>query len=384
VPSIPHLLNGRDLLGAAQTGTGKTAAFTLPILQFLEEEKRPATPGLPSVLILAPTRELAAQIADSISAYGRHTQVKHTVIFGGVKQDPQVKALRRGVHIVVATPGRLLDLMQQKVLELSAVKIFVLDEADRMLDMGFLPDIRRIIRRLPKKRQSLLFSATLPDTIVRLSKQIVHDPIHVTIAPEQPAVEKIAQRVLFVEKKDKTSLLINEMKDHAKNKVLIFVQMKHQASRVARLLQSGGITATEIHGDRTQKARTQALEQFKDGRVRALVATDIAARGIDVEGISHVINYSVPQDAETYIHRIGRTARAGAEGDAVTFCCGEERDALRNIESLLKKDIPADVDHSLHSEAARTAVGVAARPPSKGGRLTSYTTRMPPRRMPRR
>ena len=365
--SIPHLVEGRDLFGCAQTGTGKTAAFALPILQDLHGRGQRPAPGLPQALILAPTRELAAQIGDSIGAYGRYTRVSHTTIFGGVGQDPQVKALRRGVDIVVATPGRLLDLMQQRLLSLRSVSTFVLDEADRMLDMGFLPDVRRIVAGLPEKRQSLLFSATLPEPIVKLAADLVHDPVRITITPEQPAVEKIAQKVFFVDKGAKVELLTGLLRDETKRKVLVFAQMKHMANRIEKKLTTAGIAAATIHGNKSQNARTHALALFKSGTARVLVATDIAARGIDVSGISHVINYDMPLEAETYVHRIGRTARAGAEGDAVSFCSAEERDLLRNIERLLRREVPADLGHSLHSEAARRATGTDARPPPRSG-----------------
>jgi ATP-dependent RNA helicase RhlE len=359
--AIPHLLQGRDLLGCAQTGTGKTAAFVLPMLQHLARRQRQAAPGAPQALILAPTRELAAQIGDSISAYGRHLPIRHTTIFGGVSQHPQVSALRRGVHIVVATPGRLLDLMQQRALGLAGVEIFVLDEADRMMDMGFLPDIRRIIRALPARRQSLLFSATLPEPIVRLAAQIVRDPVRITVTPEQPAVAKIRQRVMFVDRQNKDALLADLLRDQTKEKVLVFARMKHMAGRIAQRLSAAGIPATAIHGNKSQSERTRALAQFKSGATRVLVATDIAARGLDVTGITHVINYDLPHEAETYVHRIGRTARAGAEGDAVSFCTAEERSFLRDIERLLRQQVPADLEHTLHCERARRAPGAKPR-----------------------
>jgi ATP-dependent RNA helicase RhlE len=366
VQSIPHLLAGRDLLGCAQTGTGKTAAFTLPILQYLTQNKRPPSRGRPRVLVLAPTRELAAQIGDSIRAYGRHLQVSHTVIFGGVGQRPQETALARGMDIVVATPGRLLDLMQQGFAQLDGIEIFVLDEADRMLDMGFIRDIRRIIAKLPAKRQSLFFSATLQPEVVSLARALVHDPVHVTVTPEQPTVEKIAQKVLFVDHQDKDALLVQLLQDTGMNRVIVFVQMKHVANKVCEKLERAGIHASAIHGNKSQGARTAALAGFKTGNVRVLVATDIAARGIDVDGITHVINYHLPVEAETYVHRIGRTARAGADGDAVSFCSADERDALRDIERLLRKSIPVETQHPFHCEAARNATGAAARPLPRG------------------
>jgi len=366
--AIAHLLAGRDLLGCAQTGTGKTAAFILPILQHLTQHKVSHQHGKPRVLILTPTRELAAQIGESIRAYGRHLQIKHTVIFGGVGQQPQVAALGRGMDIIVATPGRLLDLMQQRHVRLGGIEVFVLDEADRMLDMGFIHDVRRIITSLPARRQSLFFSATLAPEVITLARVMVHNPVHITVTPDQPAVEKIRQKLLFVDKKDKPILLVTLLRDPGINKVLVFTQMKHVANRVADILRSAGIQASVIHGNKSQSARTQAMTGFKTGRVRVLVATDIAARGIDVEGITHVINYDLPNEPHTYVHRIGRTARAGAAGDAVSFCCAEERNYLRDIERLIRKSVPFDLKHAYHSETARTATGAAAQPPPRGPR----------------
>jgi ATP-dependent RNA helicase RhlE len=360
--SIPYLLDGRDILACAQTGTGKTAAFTLPLLQHLAREKRSTARGRPRALILAPTRELAAQIGESIRTYGRHLQVTHTVIFGGAGQHPQVTALTRGVDIVVATPGRLLDLMHQRHAHLDGIEIFVLDEADRMLDMGFINDIRKVLAVLPKKRQSLFFSATLAPEVIALARTMVHDPVHVTVTPEQPTIERIVQKVLFMEKKDKDMALITLLSDPRINRTIVFVQMKHAADKVVRKLVSSGISAQAIHGNKSQSARTQAMAGFKTGKVRVLVATDIAARGIDVDGITHVINYDLPIEPETYVHRIGRTARAGAEGDAVSFCCAEERDFLRAIERLLRKAVPVVTEHHYHSDQARNATGAAARP----------------------
>ena len=364
--AIPHLLNGRDLLGCAQTGTGKTAAFTLPILDYLARNKRPASPGRPRALVLAPTPELAAQIGDSIRVYGRHLRISHTVIFGGVGQRPQELALARGVEIVVATPGRLLDLMRQGFAKLDGVEMFVLDEADRMLDMGFIRDIRQVIAALPSKRQSLFFSATLQPDVVTLAGTLVRDPVHVTVTPEQPAVEKIAQKVLFVDRQHKDALLVRLLKDSGMDRVLIFTQKKHAANKVCWKLQRAGIIASAIHGNKSQGARATALAGFKTGAVRVLVATDIAARGLDVDGITHVINYHLPMEPETYVHRIGRTARAGADGDAISLCHADERDALRAIDRLLRTSIPVETQHEFHSEAARLATGAAARPAPRG------------------
>jgi len=309
--SIPSLLEGRDMIGCAQTGTGKTAAFALPILQYLALGKKRPVSGKPRVLILAPTRELAAQIGDSIAKYGTHTKTTHTVIFGGVGQNPQVKAMRRGVHVLVATPGRLIDLMNQGLVNLSEVEIFVLDEADRMLDMGFIHDIKKVIAKLPKKRQSLFYSATMEGKVVELARTLVHDPAYVTIAPENPAVERIVQKVMFVDKKRKDELIVNLMSNKKLDRVIVFTQMKHVANKVARKLEGAGITAAAIHGNKSQTARTNALADFKAGKVRALVATDIAARGIDVDGISHVINYDMPTMICRWSRKPMSTALAG-------------------------------------------------------------------------
>ena len=376
--SIPPLLEGRDILGCAQTGTGKTAAFMLPILNYLTSAKKKPVHRKPQVLILAPTRELAAQIGDSVIKYGKHTRVSRTVIFGGVGQHPQVQALRKGVNIVVATPGRLLDLMEQKHLDLSGIEIFVLDEADRMLDMGFIPDIKRIMAKIPSKRQSLFFSATMEAPIVALASGMVKNPVRVTIDPGKPAVERIVQKVMFMNKEDKDDVLVKLMESEHLHRVLVFTQMKHVANRVEARLSKAGINCASIHGNKSQTARTQAMRRFKTGRIDALVATDIAARGIDVEGISHVINYDMPEEAETYVHRIGRTARAGADGDAISFCSAREREYLRSVESLIRMEIPRDLTHDKHSDEAMNATGSEARPlpRGRGGR------RPPPRRKP--
>ena len=363
--SIPALLDGRDMLGCAQTGTGKTAAFSLPILQHLQNNRRMPKSGRPRVLILAPTRELAAQIGESMAKYGKHTKTTHTVIFGGVGQHPQVQAVRRGVDVLVATPGRLLDLINQKYVDLAEIEIFVLDEADRMLDMGFIHDIKKIIARLPKKRQSLFYSATMEPNVIELARTLVHNPEHVTIEPEKPAVERIGQKVLFVDKGNKEELLISIMSRKKMERVIIFTQMKHVANKVARKLEGAGICSAAIHGNKSQSARTKALADFKAGHVRALIATDIAARGIDVDGISHVINFDMPVEPETYVHRIGRTARAGADGDAISFCSAPERDYLRAIEKLIRTAIPVDVEHALHCDRAMNAVGADAKPGPK-------------------
>ncbi len=364
--SIPSLLEGRDMIGCAQTGTGKTAAFVLPILQYLLKNKRRPISGKPSVLILAPTRELAAQIRDSVAKYGKHTRTTHTVIFGGVGQGLQVKAMQRGAQVLVATPGRLLDLINQRHIALADIEIFVLDEADRMLDMGFIPDIKKVIAMLPKKRQSLFYSATMEPKVVELARTLVHNPVHVTISPERPAVARIVQKVMFVAKENKDSLIIDLLKSEKLDRVLVFVQMKHAANKVANKLEAAGVTAAAIHGNKSQSARTSALAAFKAGRVRVLVATDIAARGIDVDSISHVINYDMPEEPEGYVHRIGRTARAGNDGDAISFCCARERDYLRAIERLIRTRVTVDDRHQFHCEVSMNATGADAAPIPRG------------------
>lgn len=373
--AIPFLIKGRDIIGCAQTGTGKTAAFSLPILEYLFTHPRKPVAGSPRVLVLAPTRELAAQIDASIHDYSRYMRIHHTVIFGGVSQNPQVKALKRGLDILVATPGRLLDLMGQGYIDLSRIEIFVLDEADRMLDMGFLPDIRKVIARLPAQRQSLFFSATMEKQIMDLATTLVTNPARVDIAPEQPAVERIVQQLYFVDKNAKPNLLNRLMKDPSLKKVIVFTQMKHMANRVVAKLTSAGVSAAAIHGNKSQNARTQALNAYKTGRIRVLVATDIAARGIDVDGITHVINYDLPVEPETYVHRIGRTARAGADGMAISFCSAPERDYLRSIERLLRQSVPVVTNHPFHSEEAKNATGAAARPAPRGQQTRSRRSR---------
>jgi ATP-dependent RNA helicase RhlE len=342
--AIPHLLAGRDLLGIAQTGTGKTAAFALPILQRLAANRvRPAPRGA-RVLVLTPTRELAAQIAESFRVYGRHLGLKHTVVFGGVGQQPQVDALLRGVDILVATPGRLLDLLNQRHARLDSVDTFVLDEGDRMLDMGFIRDVRKIVALLPKRRQTLLFSATMPGDIGRLAGEILRDPIRVEVTPSATTVEQVEQRVYFVDGSQKRALLAEVLQDTALARVIVFTRTKHGANRVAEQLSRGGIATEAIHGNKSQTARQRALEDFKRGRARVLVATDIAARGIDIDGVTHVVNFEIPNVPESYVHRIGRTARAGAPGIALSFCASDERAYLRDIERLTGRSL-AVIDH---------------------------------------
>jgi ATP-dependent RNA helicase RhlE len=339
VQAIPLLLEGRDLLGIAQTGTGKTAAFALPILQKLGKPQIPVQPRAAHALILAPTRELAVQIGESFAAYGKHQGLRHSVILGGVGQSPQVKAMARGVDILIATPGRLLDLVQQKHVRIDQVKHFVLDEADRMLDMGFIRDVRKIVAMLPKERQSLLFSATMPGDVAELAAQMLRQPVRVEVTPEALTVDKIEQNVYFVPTAEKRSLLVNLLKDPSLSRVIVFTRTKHHANRVGDHLGRNGVSADAIHGNKSQNARQRALERFRTGDVRVLVATDIAARGIDVDEVSHVINFELPNEPESYVHRIGRTARAGKSGIAISFCDASERNLLRDIERLTKRPI---------------------------------------------
>jgi len=343
--AIPLLIEGHDLLGCAQTGTGKTAAFSIPMLQVLVENGVPKGRGYRPVqaLIVSPTRELAIQIGDSIRDYGKFTGLRHTVIFGGVKPALQLRELKRGVDILVATPGRLLDLMGQGFIQLDEVEYFVLDEADQMLDMGFIHDIRRIIKELPENRQSLFFSATMPPDIVKLSEQILFEPKSITIAPDKPTADRVDQAVYFVSKRDKRKLLLEVLREGHGDSALVFSRTKYGADKIARMLWNEGIRAEAIHGNKTQQARQKTLKNFRAGKTPVLVATDIAARGIDVASLELVINYDLPNMAETYVHRIGRTGRAGNEGQAVSLVCVDEKYLLRGIERLLKRDIPKEV-----------------------------------------
>ncbi len=336
--AIPLLLGGRDLLGIAQTGTGKTAAFALPILQRLAEPSSRRGRG-PSALVLVPTRELAVQVAAAFKTYGRFLSPRGTVVYGGVGQAPQVKALRSGVDYLVATPGRLLDLMEQGHAKLDGVSLLVLDEADRMLDMGFIRDIRRILATLPKKRQSMLFSATMPAEIAHLANSMLNDPARVEVAPTGTAVECVDQRVFHVATAHKRALLCNLLQDPEMRRVIVFTRTKHGANRVVGQLAESGVSAAAIHGNKTQAARQTALDNFRSGRSRVLVATDIAARGIDVQAVTHIVNYELPNVPETYVHRIGRTGRAGATGSALSFCDAAERPYLRDIEKLVRRSI---------------------------------------------
>ncbi|MFO0391442.1 MAG: DEAD/DEAH box helicase [Planctomycetota bacterium] len=336
--AIPVVLAGRDLLGAAQTGTGKTAGFTLPLLQLLSSRARNGT--APRCLILTPTRELAAQVEESVTTYGKYLKLRSTVIFGGVGINPQVAELRRGVDIVVATPGRLLDHVQQKTVDLKSIEILVLDEADRMLDMGFLPDVKRILATLPSARQSLLFSATMPSDITALASRYLRDPLRVEVTPPAATADRIEQSVYFVSKAQKRTLLAQLLADPQFVRTLVFTRTKHGADRVVKELQKANIQSHAIHGNKSQNARERALDAFRDGKAHVLVATDIAARGIDVPDITHVVNYDLPNIPESYVHRIGRTARAGRDGIAISFCDETEQEYLRDIEKLIRKRIP--------------------------------------------
>jgi ATP-dependent RNA helicase RhlE len=344
--SIPIILDHKDLLGCAQTGTGKTAAFAIPIIQLLSAEEAPQDRGVRQIraLILTPTRELAIQIGESFEAYGRHTRLKYKVIFGGVPQHSQTIALRAGIDVLIATPGRLLDLMDQRFVSLREVKMFVLDEADRMLDMGFINDVKRVITKLPPKRQTLFFSATMPLEIQHLASTILTKPVMVEITPVVATTNLIQQSVYFVEKSDKKSLLLHLLKDARVESALIFTRTKHGADKVVKDLEKAGIGSAAIHGNKSQNARQTALSNFKSKRTRVLVATDIAARGIDIDELSHVINFELPNVPETYVHRIGRTGRAGSNGIAISFCDAEEKQYLKDINKLIAKSIPVVLD----------------------------------------
>jgi ATP-dependent RNA helicase RhlE len=363
--AIPHVLAGRDLFGCAQTGTGKTAAFALPLLELMLAAPRPRTPRGSRVLVLAPTRELAGQINDSFRAYGRHTGIASAVVYGGVGLRPQAEALQRGVDVLVATPGRLLDLIGQRLADLRTVEFLVLDEADRMLDMGFIHDVRRIVSLVPRDRQTLFFSATLPDEVRRLADSMLRNPLEVKTAPQATPAETVAQSVLHVPKAGKRMALVSLLREGAMDRVIVFTRTKHGADKLQRDLAKAGIDAAAIHGNKSQAQRERALAAFKAPRPPVLIATDIAARGIDVDGVSHVVNYELPHEPETYVHRIGRTGRAGQTGEAVSFCDHEERVRLRAIEKLLRKPI-----HSRNAPPPIDEAELAAAPrdPRRGGR----------------
>jgi ATP-dependent RNA helicase RhlE len=343
--AIPHILDGRDIFGCAQTGTGKTAAFALPILQHIDNLKKTDNSRTIKSLILAPTRELALQISENFSAYGRNLGISHCTVFGGVSQNPQVANLRRGVDVVIATPGRLLDLMNQGFVRLDSVKYFVLDEADRMLDMGFINDIKKVIAKIPKNSQTLFFSATAAPDIMKLANTILKNPAHVSVTPVSSTATLINQSVYYVKKENKRNLLKHILTVGKVEHALVFTRTKHGADKVAKDLTNMGIAAEAIHGNKSQGARERALKGFKNRSIRILVATDIASRGIDVDKLSHVINYEIPEQAETYVHRIGRTGRAGAEGVAMSFCAKEEMSYLKDINKLIKKNIEVVSTH---------------------------------------
>lgn len=368
--SIPPLMEGKDLLGCAQTGTGKTAAFAIPILQALYQDKKEGKGSrMLRALILSPTRELAAQIGDSFAAYGRYTGLRCSVIYGGVSQNPQVLALRAGADILVATPGRLLDLVWQKYVDFEHLRFFVLDEADHMLDMGFIHDVRKIIDLLPQKRQTMLFSATMPPEIEKLADSLLTDPVKVAVTPSASTVDSIEQEVYFVSKSDKKNLLVHLLKNKNVESALVFSRTKHGADKIVRDLLKAGVVAEAIHGDKAQSARQRALQNFKARRTRVLIATDIAARGIDIDELSHVFNYDLPEVPETYVHRIGRTGRAGLGGIAISFCSGEEKKLLADIQKLIGKKIDVVYDHPFPLSAASQAAADALLP-EKGGRLS--------------
>ena len=354
--AIPDLIEGRDLLGCAQTGTGKTAAFALPILDAMAKDPWGGSRRI-RALMMCPTRELASQISDNIEQYARHLDIRSMAMFGGVSQRPQEKILNRGVDILVATPGRLLDLISQGYVDLSYVQFLVLDEGDRMLDMGFIRDIRKILAHIPKNRQSMLFSATIPRSIVELSRDMLYDPVSVSITPETITLEAIEQSLMFVMKGDKRGLLTHIIKEERAEKVLVFSRTKHGCNRIVKQLGQDGIEALPIHGNKSQGAREKALGRFRDGTLQVLVATDVASRGIDVSDISHVINLDLPNEPEVYVHRIGRTGRAGQGGISIAFCDENEGEYLRGIEKMIRQDIPVDEDHPFHSEKARSRKG---------------------------
>ena len=368
--TIPVAVSGRDVLGCAQTGTGKTAAFALPILNHLGQRNRKAVSQRPFVLVLAPTRELAIQISNSFSTYGKHLKLRQALVYGGVGQATQVRAMNRGAHILVATPGRLLDLMNQGHIDLAQIEMVVLDEADRMLDMGFLPDVKRILSRLPRKRQTFFYSATMSPTIVDLAKRMLTQPVNVKIQSKSASVDTIEQKVLFLRRDQKQESLRSIVAAEDAGQVLVFTRTKRGADVVARKLDQSGINTAAIHGNKSQNARQRALEAFRKYRVQVLVATDVAARGIDVDGITHVINFDIPMDPESYVHRIGRTGRAGASGIAISFCTEGERRELREIQKLLGSSVRLITDHS---QAPSEQQHRSSTPHSKG-RSTSRST----------
>jgi len=373
--AIPTVLEGRDLMGCAQTGTGKTAAFALPTLQRLgvgSSQPREANSGRRSArrrpirsLVLAPTRELAAQIATSFEVYGKFTGLRSTVVYGGVSQRPQVRALQAGVDILVATPGRLLDLMNQGYIDLTNVEVLILDEADQMLDMGFLPDLRRIVAAVPRRDQTLMFSATMPDQIRQLAARWLRDPKYIQVGPSATPIEQVEQSVYFVETRHKPQLLVHFLRNTPFTRTLVFARTKHGADKIVKQLVRSGIRAAAIHGNKSQNVRTRTLEQFKSHRPPVLVATDIAARGLEVEGISHVVNYELPEVPEIYVHRIGRTGRAGANGIATSFCGCDERNRLKRIERLTRRTIPVERHQPQYSQQSQQSPNASRAAPSR-------------------
>ena len=374
--TIPAALEGHDILGCAQTGTGKTAAFALPILDFIGQEKLQPKPKRPIALVLAPTRELAIQIDDSFGRYGKHMQVRRALVYGGVGQAKQVNAMSRGAHVLVATPGRLLDLMNQGHIDLRDVEIMVLDEADRMLDMGFLPDLKRIIAKVPKERQSLFFSATMPPNIRKLADEMLTSPVKVDVTPKETSVKKIDQAVMIVDRSRKLACLCEVLKGDDVESVIVFTKTKRGANNLCRRLDTSGITSAVIHGNKSQNARQNALEAFRKKQVTALVATDVAARGLDIERVTHVVNYDMPIEAESYIHRVGRTGRAGATGIAISLCTVDEFDELRAIEKLLGKPLRVvDPEGILKQPRVAATKKTAGAPASRGGASRSGASR---------
>lgn len=352
---IPHLIEGKDLLGCAQTGTGKTAAFALPIINNIALSKFRVSPKNANCLILTPTRELALQIYDNFKTYSEGLNLKLAVVYGGVGINPQIKAVHDGVDVLIATPGRLLDLIDQNKLSIKQIKTFVLDEADRMLDMGFIHDIRKVLQMIPKQRQTLFFSATMPPEIEKLAQSMLTNPVRVEVAPVSSTAEKVEQFVMYVEQSKKRDLLRHLLKDPQFYRVIVFTRTKHGANRVTEVLAKNKISSAAIHGNKSQNARQRALDDFKNNKIQVLIATDIAARGIDVDGITHVINFEVPNISESYVHRIGRTARAGRAGIAISFCDIEEKSYIRDIEKLIGQSIPVDREHPYHSDAVENA-----------------------------
>jgi len=392
--AIPKITEGRDLLASAQTGTGKTAAFALPILQTLAKKTVAQRRKSPRALILTPTRELAVQISGSLKTYGRHLKLSHTTLFGGASPLLQIRSLSKGTDILVATPGRLLDLFEQGHISMDRVEIFVLDEADQMLDRGFLPDIKKIHSTIPNRPQGLMFSATLPREILEFTHKFLKDPVKIAVSPTSSTVENIDQRIFYVDRENKRALLSSILEDETMHRVLVFARTKHGANNLAKQLTKQRIFTEAIHGNKSQAARLAALKKFKAGKVRVLVATDVASRGLDIDSISHVINFELPKEPETYVHRIGRTARAGAKGSAISFCDAGERAYLRRIERVINRSVPIDSDHPFHSatvakkRVSRTGGGLnkgkhrsnngsTPRSPKKNNRRTSKGSNRP-------